>query len=309
MIKFMKFMKFAVTGGAGFVGNNIVKLLINKGHEVIVIDNLHTGKLKNLEGVLEKIKFYEIDIRDKNELEKILNDVDGIFHEAALTIVQESFVKQDEYFDVNVKGTENIFEIAKKYNIKVVFASSSSIYGDSKEVPINENSSKNPINPYGETKLQDEILAKKYSNQGVKIIGLRYFNIFGKGQTGSYAGVITKFLKNIELKKPLIIYGQGNQIRDFIHVKDIAEANFTIMTSDIGQGFFNIGTGKANSINELATIMIKISNHKEGISYLEPLNGDVKESKADTSLTIKTFNWNYLIDLKEGLKTLIENDI
>ena len=309
MIKFMKFMKFAVTGGAGFVGNNIVKLLINEGHEVIVIDNLHTGKLKNLEGVLEKIKFYKIDIRDKNELEKILNDVDGIFHEAALTIVQESFVKQDEYFDVNVKGTENIFEIAKKYNIKVVFASSSSIYGDSKEVPINENSSKNPINPYGETKLQDEILAKKYSNQGVKIIGLRYFNIFGKGQTGSYAGVITKFLKNIELKKPLIIYGQGNQIRDFIHVKDIAEANFTIMTSDIGQGFFNIGTGKANSINELASIMIKISNHKEGISYLEPLNGDVKESKADTSLTIKTFNWNYLIDLEEGLKTLIEKDI
>ena len=309
MIKFMKFMKFAVTGGAGFVGNNIVKLLINEGHEVIVIDNLHTGKLKNLEGVLEKIKFYKIDIRDKNELEKILNDVDGIFHEAALTIVQESFVKQDEYFDVNVKGTENIFEIAKKYNIKVVFASSSSIYGDSKEVPINENSSKNPINPYGETKLQDEILAKKYSNQGVKIIGLRYFNIFGKGQTGSYAGVITKFLKNIELKKPLIIYGQGNQIRDFIHVKDIAEANFTIMTSDIGQGFFNIGTGKANSINELASIMIKISNHKEGISYLEPLNGDVKESKADTSLTMKTFNWNYLIDLEEGLKTLIEKDI
>ena len=305
----MKFMKFAVTGGAGFVGNNIVKLLINEGHEVIVIDNLHTGKLKNLEGVLEKIKFYKIDIRDKNELEKILNDVDGIFHEAALTIVQESFVKQDEYFDVNVKGTENIFEIAKKYNIKVVFASSSSIYGDSKEVPINENSSKNPINPYGETKLQDEILAKKYSNQGVKIIGLRYFNIFGKGQTGSYAGVITKFLKNIELKKPLIIYGQGNQIRDFIHVKDIAEANFTIMTSDIGQGFFNIGTGKANSINELASIMIKISNHKEGISYLEPLNGDVKESKADTSLTMKTFNWNYLIDLEEGLKTLIEKDI
>ena len=309
MIKFMKFMKFVVTGGAGFVGNNIVKLLVNEGHDVIVIDNLHTGKLKNLDGVLEKIKFYKIDIRNKNELEKVISNVDGIFHQAALTVVQESFTKQEEYFDVNVKGTENIFEIAKKYNIKVVFASSSSIYGDSKEVPINENSSKNPINPYGETKLQDEILAKKYSNQGVKIIGLRYFNIFGKGQTGSYAGVITKFLKNIELKKPLIIYGQGNQIRDFIHVKDIAEANFTIMTSDIGQGFFNIGTGKANSINELASIMIKISNHKEGISYLEPLNGDVKESKADTSLTMKTFNWNYLIDLEEGLKTLIENDI
>ena len=309
MIKFMKFMKFVVTGGAGFVGNNIVKLLINKGHEVIVVDNLNTGKLKNLEGVLEKIKFYEIDIRNKKELEKIIHDVDGIFHEAALTIVQESFTKQEEYFDVNVKGTQNVFEIAEKYNIKVVFASSSSIYGNSKEIPINENSSKKPINPYGETKLQDEVLAEKFLKKGVKIIGLRYFNIFGKGQTGSYAGVITKFLKNIELKKPLIIYGKGDQIRDFIHVKDIAEANFTIMVSDIGKGFFNIGTGEANSINELASIIIRISNHKEGISYLQPLTGDVKESKADTRLTIQTFNWNYSINLEEGLKTLIENDV
>lgn len=302
-------MKFAVTGGAGFVGNNIVRLLVSKGYSVVVIDNLHTGKKENLDGIFEKIEFYQTDIRNYDEIEKILKNVDGIFHEAALTIVQESFDKREEYFDVNVKGTENIFKIAKKHDIKVVFASSSSIYGNSKKIPINENSSKNPINPYGETKLQDEILAKKYSSQGVKIIGLRYFNIFGKGQTGSYAGVITKFLKNIELKKPLIIYGEGNQIRDFIHVKDIAEANLTIMTSNTGKGFFNIGTGNANSINELASIMIKISNHKEGISYLQPLNGDVKESKADTTLTMKTFNWNYLIDLEEGLKTLIENDV
>jgi len=309
MIKFMKFMKFVVTGGAGFVGNNIVKLLVNEGHDVIVIDNLHTGKLKNLDGVLEKIKFYKIDIRNKNELEKVISNVDGIFHQAALTVVQESFTKQEEYFDVNVKGTENIFKIAKKYNIKVVFASSSSIYGDSKEIPIKENSPKNPINPYGETKLQDEILAEKYSNEKVKIIGLRYFNIFGKGQTISYAGVITKFLKNIELKKSLIIYGNGDQIRDFIHVKDIAKANFTIMKSSIEKGFFNIGTGESNSINELASIIIKISNHKEGISYLEPLNGDVKKSKADTSLTKKTFNWNYSINLEEGLRGLMKTDV
>ena len=210
---------------------------------------------------------------------------------------------------MNVKGTENIFKIAKKYNIKVVFASSSSIYGDSKEIPIKENSPKNPINPYGETKLQDEILAEKYSNEKVKIIGLRYFNIFGKGQTISYAGVITKFLKNIELKKSLIIYGNGDQIRDFIHVKDIAKANFTIMKSSIEKGFFNIGTGESNSINEIASIIIKISNHKEGISYLEPLNGDVKKSKADTSLTKKTFNWNYSINLEEGLRGLMKTDV
>ena len=111
-------MKFAVTGGAGFVGNNIVRLLISKGHSVVVIDNLHVGKKENLEGVLEKIEFHEIDIRNYNEMEKILKNIDGIFHEAALTIVQESFDKTKEYFDVNVKGTENIFKIAEKFKKK-----------------------------------------------------------------------------------------------------------------------------------------------------------------------------------------------
>ena len=301
-------MKFAVTGGAGFVGNNIVKLLVSKGHRVKVIDNLHTGKKENLKEVLEKIEFYNEDIRNLSKLESILKDVDGIFHEAALTIVQESFTKQDEYFDVNVCGTENILKISKKYNIKVVFASSSSIYGNPKGIPISEKFSRKPINPYGETKLQDEMLAEKYSKNGVKVIGLRYFNIFGKGQTGSYAGVITKFLKNIKLKKPLIIFGDGKQIRDFIHVKDIAKANLSIMESSINIGFFNIGTGNSVSINELASIMIKISDHKEGISYLESLEGDVNESKANIDLTKRKFNWKYSINLEEGLKELIKEN-
>jgi len=301
-------MKFAVTGGAGFVGNNIVKLLVNQGHDVVVIDNLHTGRMENLQEVIEKISFYKIDIRNIEELEHILKNVDGIFHEAALTIVQESFTKQDEYFDVNVCGTENILKISKKYNIKVVFASSSSIYGNPKGIPIGEKFSRKPINPYGETKLQDEILAEKYSKNGVNVIGLRYFNIFGKGQTGSYAGVITKFLKNIKLKKPLIIFGDGKQIRDFIHVKDIAKANLSIMESMINSGFFNIGTGNSVSINELASIMIKISDHKEGISYLDSVKGDVNESKANTDLTKAKFNWNYSINLEDGLKQLIKEN-
>ena len=301
-------MKFAVTGGAGFVGNNIVKLLVNQGHDVVVIDNLHTGRMENLQEVIEKISFYKIDIRNIEELEHVLKNVDGIFHEAALTIVQESFTKQDEYFDVNVCGTENILKISKKYNIKVVFASSSSIYGNPKGIPISEKFSRKPINPYGETKLQDEMLAEKYSKNGVKVIGLRYFNIFGKGQTGSYAGVITKFLKNIKLKKPLIIFGDGKQIRDFIHVKDIAKANLSIMESSVNTGFFNIGTGNSVSINELASIMIKISDHKEGISYLESLEGDVNESKANTDLTKAKFNWNYSINLEDGLKQLIKEN-
>ena len=299
-------MKFAVTGGAGFVGNNIVKLLASKGHDIVVIDNLHTGKKENLQEVIEEIEFYNVDIRDFSKLESILKNVDGIFHEAALTIVQESFQKEKEYFDVNVKGTENIFKIAKKFKKKVVYASSSSIYGDTKEIPIKENFERKPINPYGQTKLEDEFLAEKYTKQGVNIIGLRYFNIFGKGQTGSYAGVITQFMNKIFEKKELEINGDGEQVRDFIHVSDIAQANLSAMESKTKFGFFNIGTGERTSIKNLANMMIELSDEKLGLKFNSSLKGDVKVSLADTIKTEKELDWKYRIRLKEGLKQLFE---
>ena len=299
-------MKFAVTGGAGFVGNNIVRLLVSKGYSVVVIDNLHTGKKENLDGIFEKIEFHQTDIRNYDEMEKILETVDGIFHEAALTIVQESFDKREEYFDVNVKGTENIFKIAKKFKKKVVYASSSSIYGDSKQIPIKENSDRNPINPYGQTKLDDEFLAEKYSNSGLEVIGLRYFNIFGKGQTGSYAGVITQFMRKLNEQKPPIIYGDGTQIRDFIHVSDIAEANLSAMLSKTNSGFFNVGTGVGTKIKDLAKIMIKIFNEKFEPNYHDSLKGDVKISQADISKSQDLLNWKYSIGIEEGLEKMIK---
>jgi UDP-glucose 4-epimerase len=298
-------MKFAVTGGAGFVGNNIVRLLVSKGHQVIVVDNLHTGKIENLEGILEKIRFEKSDIRNFKQLESILKDVDGIFHEAALTIVQESFNKEKEYFDVNVTGTENIFKIAKKLGKKVVYASSSSIYGDSKQIPIKENSKRKPINPYGQTKLECEFLAEKYTEEGLNVIGLRYFNIFGKGQTGSYAGVITQFMRQLSDQKPPIIFGDGLQVRDFIHVEDIAEANLKIMLSDTNTGFFNIGTGVGTKIIDLAKIMIQIVDGKFEPKFDGPLKGDVKTSQADMNLTKKMINWKSKINLEEGLRKFI----
>ena len=299
-------MKFAVTGGAGFVGNNIVRLLVSKGYSVVVIDNLHTGKIDNLEGVFEKIEFYQTDIRNYDEMEKILETVDGIFHEAALTIVQESFDKREEYFDVNVKGTENIFKIAKKFKKKVVYASSSSIYGDSKQIPIKENSDRNPINPYGQTKLDDEFLAEKYSDSGLEVIGLRYFNIFGKGQTGSYAGVITQFMRKLNEQKPPIIFGDGTQIRDFIHVSDIAEANLSAMLSKTNSGFFNVGTGVGTKIKDLAKIMIKIFNEKFEPNFHDSLKGDVKTSQADISKSEDLLNWKYSIGVEDGLEKMIK---
>lgn len=301
-------MKFAVTGGAGFVGSHIVKQLVSANHDVIVIDNLHTGKMKNLDDVIQDIDFYDVDIRDMSKLESVLkDDVDGIFHQAALTAVQESFAMPDTYYDVNVLGTENIFRIAKKYDTKVVYASSSSVYGDSKQVPITETHPKNPINPYGITKLRGEVLAAKYHDEdGVKIVGLRYFNIFGQGQTNSYAGVITTFLKQISVKDDLKIFGDGTQVRDFIYVTDVAVANIAaMMDASLEFGFFNIGTGVPTSIKELADIVLDLSCQKLDVVYESALEGDIKASLADIQLSEKMLDWRPVIDLREGLRLLL----
>ena len=300
-------MKYVVTGGAGFIGNNIVKILIKEGHDVDIIDNLHTGKKVNLEKISDKINFYQIDIRNKERLEEIIKNHDGVFHQAALTAVPESFEKPKEYHEVNVIGTKNILEIAKKEKIRVIYASSSSIYGDVKNIPIKENAVRKPINPYGQTKLDDEFLAEEFSKNDLEVIGLRYFNVFGIGQTGSYAGVITKFLENIKNQKPFIINGNGNHVRDFIHVEDIAKANLVAMNSGIKNGFFNIGTGIPTSINELSKLMIELSNQQLKIVHGSALEGDVEISQADMEFTRKAFNWNYETSLIDGLRNLIQN--
>jgi len=293
-------MKLAVTGGAGFIGSYLTKEIVKQDHTPVVIDSLFRGNLENLRPIRD-FEFHKIDIRELQELRNALKDVDGIFHEAALTDVQESFTKQQEYIDVNVKGTENIFRIAKEFGIKVVYASSSSVYGSPEKIPISEDNERKPINPYGNTKLEDEFLAEKYSDEGVSIIGLRYFNVYGKGQTGSYAGVITKFLNRLKEKKPPIIFGNGSQIRDFIFVEDVAKANIAAMNSNVKSGFFNVGTGDTISISELAHTLIEFSEMHLLPIYEKPLDGDVQNSQADTTLAKKMLDWQYQISLTDGL--------
>ena len=235
-------MKYIVTGGAGFIGSNIVKKLVSRGDHVIVIDNLNTGNEKNLSSIKDKIVFFKDSILNLDLLEKQTQGIDGVFHQAALASVQDSLSKPEEYHNVNVIGTENILKLAKKNNFKVVYASSSSVYGNPEKIPIKESDSKNPINPYAETKLEKEKLAKKYSEIGVKVIGLRYFNVFGKGQSKEYAGVLKLFLEKIRDKLPPKINGDGTQSRDFVYVKDVADANIMSMDSKINHEFFNVGT-------------------------------------------------------------------
>ena len=299
-------MHFAVTGGAGFVGSNLVKLLVEEGHKIIVIDNLHKGKKDNLASVINKIEFQKIDIRDYESMRKVLKNIDGVFHQAALTVVQDSFSRPEEYFDVNVRGTENVFKLASENKFKVVYASSSSVYGHKLETPITEDAEKKPINPYGETKLEAEHLVEKYSKLNTEIIGLRYFNIFGKGQTLEYAGVITKFLDRINEGKSPIIFGNGSQIRDFIHVSDVTKANLMAMNSNSSNLIVNIGTGNTISILELANMMINASGLKIEPIFAEALEGDIEKSHADVSQAKKYFNWESKIELQDWLTEILK---
>jgi UDP-glucose 4-epimerase len=298
-------MKYAVTGGAGFIGSHLVKNLVEHGNELIVIDNLNTGKKKNIEKFSGKIDFFEVDIRDFNAIEDILKNVDGIFHEAALASVQDSFRIPDEFFDVNVKGTENIFKIGKKLGIKVVYASSSSVYGNPIQVPIKESDGKNPFNPYAKTKLEADKLAEKYARNGLKVIGLRYFNVFGPGQSKEYAGVIKLFLERIQQGLPPLINGDGLQVRDFVYVNDVVNANVLAMESNIDSEFFNIGTNSVVSILDLANMIIKFSGLKLKPIHRPPVPGDVKTTEADITKAKMMLKWKPTTSIENWLKSAV----
>ena len=298
-------MKYLVTGGAGFIGSHLTKKLVEEGNDVTIIDNLNTGKEKNLESIKNKIDFVKGSILDIELLEKLTKDVDGVYHQAALASVQDSFFKSDEYHDVNVNGTENILKLAKQYNFKVVYASSSSIYGNPVRIPIRESDEKNPINPYAETKLKKEELAQKYSEMGVKVIGLRYFNVFGKGQSKEYAGVLKLFLERIRDKLPPKINGDGTQFRDFVYVGDVVNANIMSMNSDVNHAFFNVGTNTSITILDLAKIIIKFAKLDLEPIFGPALKGDVQKTIANIDLIKEKIGWKPGVILEEWINEII----
>ena len=300
-------MKILVTGGAGFIGSHITEYLVQRGDDVTVLDNLNTGRKENLAKINDKINFVNGDIRDYKLLEKLVSDTAGVFHEAALASVQDSFNMKDEYFDVNVSGTENILKLGREYGFKVVYASSSSVYGNPKKIPISEYDDRKPINPYAQTKLDDEVLAKKYSEMGVRVIGLRYFNVFGPRQSKEYAGVIKLFLEKIKQKIPPKINGDGLQTRDFVHIDDVVMANILAMDSNIKHEFFNVGTGNSISILELANAIIRASSLSLEPIHGPELSGDVKATQADITLIRKLLNWEPTIRLDDWVTKIISN--
>ena len=297
-------MNLIVTGGAGFIGSHLTKYLIKKGHTVSVIDSLRRGSFENLREIKDQIDFQEIDILDYEKMRNIAKNADGIFHQAALGSIPQSFKEPEEYHRVNAIGTENVLKLAKEFGFKVVYASSSSVYGNQDKFPIKEDAEKKPLNPYGQSKLESEQFAKKYADVGVKVIGLRYFNVFGIGQNPNYAGVVPKFIECLIQHKPPIIYGHGNQLRNFTFVDDVVEANVLAFENKIEHAFMNIATGVMTSVKELAAIMIRLSGLSIEPTYEQAREGDIEKSQANISLAKNLINWVPKTTLEEGLEKI-----
>ena len=300
-------MKILVTGGAGFIGSHIVEYLVERGDDVTILDNLHSGKMQNLPKINNDTNFVNGDIRDYELLERLTKDSDGVFHQAALVSVPQSFKMQDEYFDVNTNGTENILKLAKEYGFKVVYASSSSVYGNQKQISIKESDNRSPTNPYAQTKLKAEFLAEKYSEIGVRVIGLRYFNVYGRRQSKEYAGVIKLFLERIQQKNAPKINGDGLQTRDFVYVEDVVKANILAMESNVKHQFFNVGMGYSISILDLANMVIDASGLSLKPIHDSQLPGDIRASQADLELINKLLKWKPITKLEDWLIEVISS--
>ncbi len=295
--------KIIVTGGAGFIGSNLVDALIQKGHEVLVLDNLSTGKKENIN---PKAKFFEVDLRNYDQIHPLFNGVDFVFHEAALPRIPLSIEKPIESNEINIKGTLNVLVAAKCFGVKkFIYAASSSALGGNDQIPMKEDGLCQPLNPYALQKYVCELYCKIFFDiYGLPTVSLRYFNVYGPRQPreGSYIPVIGIFLTQKKAGKPLTITGDGEQTRDFTHVFDVVRANILAMESDkVGKGeVINIGAGQNHSVNEIAKMI--------GGDYihLPARPGEMQDTLADITKARELLGWQPEIALEEGIKRLVE---
>lgn len=305
-------MKILVTGGAGFIGSHLVDALIEKGHSVVVLDNLSTGKKSQ---VNKKAKFVKVDIRDLKKIKPYFRGVDWVFHCAARARIQPSIINPAPTLDHNVMGTLNALLASRDAKVKrVIYSASSSSYGDQPVLPLQEEMRPNFKNPYSISKYVGEELCCLFSKlYGLETVSLRYFNVYGPRQmtSGAYATVIGIFLKQAQAGKPLTIVGDGTIERDFTHVFDVVKSNILAAKSKkVGRGeVINIGAGKKYSINQIASIILsalEIRPEKK-IVYIPPRLGEARKTLADISRARKLLGWEPKIKLETWLKSLRKN--
>ena len=303
--------RFLVTGGAGFIGSNIVDALVKKKHFVRVLDNFSSGKAKNLAQVMDKIDLIKADIRSKEACIKATKGMDFVLHQAALRSVPKSLKSPEEYNDVNISGTLNMLEASLKNKIKrFVFASSSSVYGDIDNFPEREDFLPELISPYALSKLTGEYYCKIFSyHYDLSTVCLRYFNVFGPRQSldDEYAVVIPKFITCLLNGEPPPIYGNGKQSRDFTYVANVVQANIqAALKSKLKSEVFNIAGGKDYTVLELVKILNKILGKDIKPVFLPKRPGDVFKTRADLSRVKKLLGFVPAIGFTEGLKLTVE---
>lgn len=307
------FSEVLVTGGAGFIGSNLVDRLLKDGFKVKVIDDLSTGDKQNLAHLEnnESFEFIEGNVRDYDLINKTVKGVDAVFHEAALVSVTRSVEDPLLSNKINVIGSLNLLKACVNANVKrFVYASSCAVYGDAEVLPISEDVSAKPLSPYAVDKLATEKYAKVFFDvYGLETVGLRYFNVYGPRQKhGQYSGVISIFIKSFLENKSPTIYGDGEQTRDFVNVKDVVEANMLALSRrSIAGEVFNISSGKAFTINKIVKIIQKITS-KESIDpiYAEPRLGDIKHSYAKITKAQRNLQFEPKVLLEKGLEQLIK---
>jgi len=303
-------LKILVTGGAGFIGRHLVQMLVDDG-QVVVFDNLSNSSEELLRSVSGEFSFVKGDITNYDQISSVVSGVDFVIHLAAKISVIDSVKDPEKTKRNNVYGTENLLKACVANNVKnFIAASSASVYGDlqTPDISLDEKSKTNPLSPYGQSKLEMENLIKQFSiDHELNTTILRIFNIYGKGQSSEYAGVITKFAQNIRDNESLLIYGDGLQTRDFISIVDVVDSIKLTMAKVSGKRgtIYNIASGKTITIHDLAKLMLSISGITLKISNVETKKGDIKYSKASIELAKSQLGFEPKIRLEDGIKNLL----
>ena len=297
-------MRALVTGGAGFIGSNLVKLLTEKGHDVVVLDNYSSGYRENL-APFPQARLAEGDVRDERVLRDAAAGCEVLFHLAASVGNVRSIEHPIEDSDINVLGTLRVLEAARHHGArKVVFSSSAGIFGELKTVPIREDHPAEPDSPYGASKLGAEKLCLAYAKlYPLECVCLRYFNVYGVNQRyDAYGNVIPIFAHRALRRQPLVVYGDGEQTRDFVNVRDVAMANFRAGMAPGVSGAFNIASGTRVTINALTALLAEAGGLAVTVEHAAPRKGDVRHSLADVSAARAAFGFDPNVPLESGLR-------
>jgi UDP-glucose 4-epimerase len=302
-------MKYLISGGAGFIGSHIAGALVGQGADVRILDNFSSGKRENLKGL--DVEIFEGDLRDASFVAEAVRGIEIIFHEAAFVSVPESMEKPQECFDVNVTGTSNLFEAARKAAVKrVVVASSAAVYGDSEIMPLVEDTPLRQLSPYAVSKRVDEMYAELYTRSfGLEVAALRYFNVYGPRQRpdSMYAAAVPIFIRRMLDNKPITVFGDGGQTRDLINVHDVVQANLIASQHPAAPGqIFNVCTGIETRLLDLLDILYEIFPNAPRHIHAEPRAGDIYRSIGTPKKAMDILGFKPVVTLASGVKEAVE---